>query len=92
MYRQFPAWLGRALRDDYEIALNPFQRPGQRQNLPVKFPYLSNGFAIAVMRAKEIVNVDALAPVVGQTPLSAEPDAGADHLFARIRHIDMDLD
>ncbi|KIY62566.1 hypothetical protein CYLTODRAFT_404366 [Cylindrobasidium torrendii FP15055 ss-10] len=37
-------------REKYEVDLNPFARPGQRQIAPVKLPNLVNGFTIAVWK------------------------------------------
>jgi hypothetical protein len=36
-------------REEYEIALNPFQRPGQRGIPSIRLPNVSNGFTIVVV-------------------------------------------
>lgn len=37
-------------RDEYPIALNPFQRPGQRSIPVVRMPNVSNGFTLTVVK------------------------------------------
>lgn len=46
-----PRWLeGLPPRSEYPIALNPFQRPGQRGIPVVRMPNVSNGFTLTVVK------------------------------------------
>ena len=51
--RTMPQWLEGvpvAPRAEYPIALNPFQRPGQRGLAVVRVPNVSNGFTLTVVK------------------------------------------
>ncbi|KAH9924756.1 uncharacterized protein B0H18DRAFT_1011049 [Fomitopsis serialis] len=52
--RLIPQWLagmpGCTPREDYPIALNPFQRPGQRGLAVVRMPNVSNGFTMTIVK------------------------------------------
>ncbi|KZW03620.1 hypothetical protein EXIGLDRAFT_664199 [Exidia glandulosa HHB12029] len=64
-------------RDEYEIGLNPFQKPGQRAIPQYRLPNVSNGFTIVVVK---------------RTAVAAAAPKSVDDVASRVAALDLDLD